>query len=229
MNVLLTAYSYTAYSDIAYSDISMPVNFETASSWRLTNLYFVLRHGESVANQQGIIISSPHVGIDGYGLTDRGVESVRDTMRESAKSLEGIRAIYTSDFSRARETAEIAGEILEVDVRPTDDLRERFFGSWDQTSITNYQRVWNRDRDSNDPADLQGDSRVESVAAVATRMTHVIERAERAHSGDTILLVSHGDPLQILIAAFNGVDIRQHRSIAPLQPAELRSLRSGPR
>ena len=36
------------------------------------NTYALLRHGQSVANKQGIIVSTAANGVGGYGLTDLG-------------------------------------------------------------------------------------------------------------------------------------------------------------
>jgi broad specificity phosphatase PhoE len=48
---------------------------------------------------------------------------------------------------------------------------------------------------------------------------------ERRYSGRAILLVSHGDPLQILQAGFLLIDPSGHRSLPPLETAEIRPLR----
>ena len=56
-------------------------------------------------------------------------------------------------------------------------------------------------------------------------MTALIVDLERRYSGRDILLVSHGDPLQILQAGFVRIDPSRHRSLPALETAEIRHLR----
>jgi glucosyl-3-phosphoglycerate phosphatase len=62
------------------------------------------------------------------------------------------------------------------------------------------------------------------VAAVLDRATAVIADLERRHSGRDILLVSHGDTLQILQAGLLRIDPSRHRSLPHLATAEFRRL-----
>ena len=66
---------------------------------------------------------------------------------------------------------------------------------------------------------------VEPAAAVLDRSTAFIVDLERRYSGRDILLVSHGDTLQILRAGFLRMNPSQHRSLPELETAEIRQLR----
>ena len=190
--------------------------------WKLPlrNRYFVLRHGESIANQQQLIISSPEVGVSQFGLSETGREQVESSVRRDRDLLSQCRAIYASDFLRTQETAQLAATILSVDLQTTPLLRERFFGDWDGLSNQHYDSVWDADRRNA----TQTSGNVESVDAVARRMTQFIAALELRHSDADLLLVSHGDPLQILLTAAAGKDLREHRSLDPLMTAEIRPL-----
>lgn len=186
----------------------------------LRNRYFVLRHGQSEANQLGLIASSPAVAVEQYGLTDHGRQQVAEAVSQRQRELADVSRIYTSDFRRARETAEIAGELLRVPVEVVKDLRERDFGDWDGQPDENYQLVWSADEQ--DPTHQRWG--VESVQAVAERMTGFIDRIDQTFADQSCLIVAHGDPLQILITAMQGRDLRGHRRLDPLKTAELRPL-----
>jgi broad specificity phosphatase PhoE len=56
------------------------------------------------------------------------------------------------------------------------------------------------------------------------RATALIRDLEREHSGQVILLVSHGDTLQIMQAGFARMDAGEHRRLAHLATAEVRRL-----
>ena len=101
---------------------------------RLKNRYYILRHGKSEANETGIILSNPDEGTTACGLTEEGKEQVRKSVQEARKKelLDSSTIIYSSDFVRCRETAEIVQNILGCDTAHyTVALRERFFGTWE--------------------------------------------------------------------------------------------------
>ena len=77
---------------------------------KLNNRYFALRHRESEINRQGIILSNPNLAVKGYGLTKRGKIQIKKSLSDNILDKETI--IYGSDFLRAKETAQIAKQIL---------------------------------------------------------------------------------------------------------------------
>ncbi len=178
-----------------------------------------MRHGQSQANVADLIISSPELGCGGYGLTELGREQAREWALQSG--LSGPLLVYASDFLRTRQTAEIASQVLvcpppQWEVR----LRERFFGEWERTSARHYEPVW--DLDGQDSGHTQGG--VESALALTARLAALIEELEMRHQDQTVLLVSHGDPLRFLQLWASGRDPRAHQSIRHFSPAEIRAL-----
>jgi broad specificity phosphatase PhoE len=191
---------------------------------RLANRFSVMRHGQSKANAAGIIVSC--IGNDrrgDYGLTELGREQALAASRGSDLPKDTV--ICSSDFSRATQTAEIArAQLGAAEVALAEALRERCFSKWEGSSTGNYARVWAADE--TDPDHAAGD--VESAAAVLNRMTALIVDLERRYSGRDILLVSHGDPLQILQAGFLRIDPSRHRSLPALETAEIRHMQLSP-
>ena len=61
--------------------------------------------------------------------------------------------------------------------------------------------------------------------SVLGRTSALVAELEVEHTGRDILLVAHGDPLQILQTGFLKVNPAEHRGLAPLGTAELRELR----
>jgi probable phosphoglycerate mutase len=188
---------------------------------RLNNRYFAMRHGHSLANQQGIIVSHPENGRDNYGLSELGCEQVRASLQQN-NQLDAKTVVVTSDFKRARESAGIAFQLLACGVSLCEEprLRERHFGELELASDDGYDQVWQQD-------EVNPDSRVkgvESVNQVMARVTAVIADYENQYSAATILLVSHGDALQILQTAFARLDASTHRQLEHLHTAEIRQL-----
>ena len=192
----------------------------TAWTTTLHNRYFALRHGESIANKRGMILSDPAVGCREYGLSVAAKAEFPGRAREYSRELGAVARIFSSDFLRARETAEILGDALPCEVEYSELLRERFFGDWEATSNHNYARVWEEDRQ--DAHQTQWN--VESVSSVVERMTAAIRHMESRYSHATLVLVSHGDPLQILETIFRGRSPSRHRDLPSLRLGELRLL-----
>lgn len=133
----------------------------TKESASLNAPFFFLRHGESENNKLDVVN-----GWTNCALTEKG----RAQAHTAAQSLIGldIPVVITSPLLRARETAEIVGEALGVDVEVVAGLKERNWGvlengprsaltdyfmvpdggeSWDQYRL----RVWPALRDARFP------------------------------------------------------------------------------
>lgn len=189
------------------------------------NRYFLLRHGESVPNQRGVILSDPEEGKkEEHALTPRGEKQVVASIAaaKDGGSLGADAVIWSSPFSRTRRTAEIAREGLGVGeaIVFDDRLRERWFGDWEREGNGNYESVWNDD--ARDPEHRI--AHVESVADVMRRISALMDDLGRRYDGRRILIVSHGDVLQILQAVSEGRSPAEHRQIPPLATAEIREM-----
>ncbi|KAK4437560.1 hypothetical protein Salat_0089900 [Sesamum alatum] len=173
----------------------------------LNNRYWILRHGKSIPNERALIVSSLENGIlDEYQLASDGVnqarlaaESFLKELKEKEISLEKVRICY-SPFSRTSHTAKVVASVLNIpfegpQCKVIPDIRERFFGpSFELKSHDKYPEIWAMDE--KDPF-MQPEGG-ESVADVVTRLTRALAIMESEFQECTVLVVSHGDPLQIL-------------------------------
>lgn len=188
----------------------------------LNNSYFLLRHGQSEANVQGIIISEPGVGTKRYGLSEVGREQVRASARLMRGLIDGCH-ILSSDFLRAQQSAEIAAvELDALSLVATPFLRERHFGQLEGADDTQYPLVWEADK--NDASHQL--YRVEPARNVRDRALQAVALAERQWQGVQVLLVAHGDVLQLLQTAFEALPAELHRSLPPLGTGEIRPLQA---
>ncbi|CAN6242538.1 unnamed protein product [Urochloa humidicola] len=106
----------------------------------LRNRYWILRHGRSVPNERGLIVSSLENGTKPeFGLALQGFEQARAAGEMLRKKLEGIGVpldsvkIRYSPFSRTTETARVVASVLGIPFEgPSCEavigLRERYFG-----------------------------------------------------------------------------------------------------
>lgn len=149
------------------------------------NKYFLMRHGEGDHNVQDIVSSSPD---NPHHLTENGkVQSV-----EAAKSLENasVNLIFSSDFIRTMETAEIMAEKLGLskdEIIYDKRLREVNFGDLNNKPFADYTAYVGRlDDKFNTP--IGGG---ESFEMVRSRAREVMEECEKKYNGKNILIITH--------------------------------------
>ncbi|MFO8044368.1 MAG: histidine phosphatase family protein [Halomonas sp.] len=177
------------------------------------NRYLLMRHGHSEANAAGRIISRPERGLSGFGLSPRGHAQLKALLADWPWPPPD--RLVHSDFRRTTETAGWIARHFGLPLSADVGLRERNFGELEGLSDCHYPDVWTLDVD--DPEhQVFG---VESVTSVADRMLAVIAALEAEAHSETILLVSHGDPLQILLTAVEERPLSTHRNREPLLPA----------
>lgn len=178
-----------------------------------------LRHGQSEANEQGIIVSDPAVGFKGCGLTPAGRAQVSGA--SSAAPLGQDALIFCSPFLRTLETARILAEARGVeDVTPDERLIERHFGTLEGSSDKCYGQVWDLDR--RDP--YHAHWQVESVRSVWQRFDSLWTECRRRHIDRTVVFVTHGDVLSIGACGLQQADLTTHHERFAFETAELRLL-----
>ncbi|KAJ4783691.1 hypothetical protein LUZ62_034937 [Rhynchospora pubera] len=178
-----------------------PTNFTV-----LRNNYWVLRHGRSIPNERGLIVSSLENGTrEEFGLAALGVEQARlagelfkKELEEKNFSIDQVRICY-SPFARTIETAREVARVLEISLDTSSgkemvELRERYFGTLELLSHDKYAEVWALDEKDPSMPPEGG----ESVADVASRLAVALLNIETAFESCAVLIVSHGDTLQIL-------------------------------
>ncbi|KAF9314579.1 hypothetical protein BG003_004061 [Podila horticola] len=216
--------------------------------------FILFRHGHSLANQESRIVSSLEHGTKttggplgtGFGLSDEGKQEVRISAASLADHINSYSAstkkqaqirILASPFKRTIETANLIHNTLQTSLDISHipspeqalDLRERFFGEFEMQTPSDdlYTTVWNQD--AIDP--FHEKFGVESVATVTQRTTGVVRSEEQSDKEEAegveetfVVLVSHGDALQILQTAMRGWSGDRHRQLEHLNTANWREV-----
>ncbi|WP_028022149.1 histidine phosphatase family protein [Enterovibrio calviensis] len=183
------------------------------------NTYLAMRHGQSQANVANIVVSDPAIGCEQYGLSPTGEQQAKT----AAQQYQGmpITQIFTSDFKRTKETAAIVADTLNMSEPQQDTrLRERYFGEWEGKTSDAYEQVWTIDA----LTAYNNENGVESTAQVRARALALIHELDAKYQGEVILLVAHGDTLQILATAFNDLPPNKHRTLPHHETGELKVL-----
>ena len=150
----------------------------------------LVRHGETEWNRTRRVQGHTDVPLNDVG---------RRQARELAAELDGevVDAIYSSDLSRARETAEILSMARSIPVVSLPELREKHFGTWE--GLTDVEV---RERFPEAHAKGWGDG--ESSEEMAERIVGVVERIVEAHEGELVIVVTHGGPMRAILRHYDG-------------------------
>lgn len=183
----------------------------------MNNIYYFMRHGQSLANLKHLVISYPENAINHYGLSAVGKKQVLNSISKN-KYLDKNTIIYSSDFKRARESAEIISGYLKAK-KPIlrKELRERNLGIYEKGKDNMYHELW--------AEDIKGKTleSCESVLSVAKRFKKLIIEIENKYKGKKILFVTHGDIVSVGISVLNNKPIREHHKIfSILENAEIK-------
>jgi broad specificity phosphatase PhoE len=152
------------------------------------------RHGESVFSERQLL--NGDVSAAGP-LTARGVEEARELRRALAGT--AIDLCVTSEFERARQTADLALEGRDVPRLVTADLNDPRYGRYEGQALEDY-RGWATAAGSELEAPGGGESRRQIVARYVRAFGMLAERPEA-----TILAVCHSLPIAYALAARDGV------------------------
>ncbi len=158
----------------------------------------LVRHGETDWNRD-----HRWQGYTGPPLNNNG----RQQARELAARLDGdIDAIYASDSDRARETAEIVAETLELPVHADKRLREVNFGEWEGLTRDEIDRHYAGAFSRWEACERPSPAGVEPDEDMAERVLRSLLEIAAGHAGGRVLVVTSGGPIRAAQAHAGGVD-----------------------
>jgi broad specificity phosphatase PhoE len=166
----------------------------------MTDLW-LLRHGQTDWNVTGRWQGQTS---DAPGLNDTG----RAQAISACGYLTGIcfAAIYCSDLLRARQTAELISESLNLNISLEPRLREMNLGAWEgmlssEIEIQYPQELAERAHDPLHARPPQGESPSEVEERVITAVTDITAK----FPDESVLIVSHGVSLAVIICHAQGI------------------------
>ncbi|HEY8602392.1 MAG TPA: histidine phosphatase family protein [Thermomicrobiales bacterium] len=173
-----------------------------------TTTILIARHAE-VHNPQRLFYGRlPEFRLSAWG--EKQAERTADLLDSRA-----ITAVYSSPLIRARQTAARIADRHPGAQRLVTDLLNELGTSWQGTPYSQFKAGFSAYENRREPGD-------ESIEEIAARMVEFVERARERHWGETIVGVSHGDPVTILRLALSGRPL----TVASLRSAEFVGLGS---
>lgn len=160
--------------------------------------FFMIRHGFSEANNHHLF-----AGHSDFPLTDIG--RVQAERCAEALRAERIDAIYSSDISRAYDTARPIAKDHCLEIIPHKGLREIYAGEWEGLSFdelgAKYAEsfgVWKDDLGSAHP------DGGESIAELFERIIATVCEIARENEGKTLCITTHATPVRAVTVASMG-------------------------
>jgi probable phosphoglycerate mutase len=171
----------------------------------------LVRHGRTPTTGRVLPGRAPglHLSAEGRGQAERVAARLAELATPPT-------ALYTSPLERARETAVPAARALGLRARIDRGLVECDVGAWTGISL---RRVVKRPEWSHVqrwPSGFRFPDG-ESFTEMWERANDAVLRLARAHPGETVVAVSHADPIKAVVAAASGapLDLFQRFVISP--------------
>jgi probable phosphoglycerate mutase len=171
----------------------------------MTTRLCVVRHGETAWNAEHRVQGQLDVPLNAIGLAQAAAAA-------KVLSQEKFDAIYSSDLSRARQTARPTANLLSLEVLLEKDLRERHYGIFERLTYAevktrfpeDYARFEAREPDY---AFQTG----ESLKDFSARSIAVISKIAKEHEDQSVLVFTHGGVLDKLYRFVTGLPLSAHR------------------
>ena len=168
----------------------------------------LVRHGETVWNQENRWQGQADVPLSDNG---RG-QSWRLARRLDAEK-QSVQAVYTSDLSRAVDTALILGRTLGVEPTIETGWREMNIGTWSGLRtgevIARHPEEWERLRAGEDLPRGGG----ETFAHFQGRLIAAARSLVARHPGQQVAVVTHGGAVRAFLLYCRGLAMREFRKI----------------
>jgi broad specificity phosphatase PhoE len=138
-------------------------------------------------------------------------------------------AIYASPLERTRETAAPIATALGLRVRTAKDLVEVDVGDWTEQTLRRLHKTKEWPTVQRWPGGFRFPGG-ESFAEMSTRSSGAVLDLVKAHPGETIVAVSHADPIKAIVANAAGVplDLMQRIIVSPCSVSALLFTQGGP-
>lgn len=161
---------------------------------------YLIRHGESEFNAKKIVQGH----LDTF-LTERGASQAR----YAGEYLKGknIKKIVSSDLTRAKQTAQIIGEVIGLEVSTDSRIREMKFGVWEGMSYEYIHKNHMKDFYNwlSNPVKYPIPKQ-EDVVSFEWRLKSFLEDIKKCRE-ESILVVGHGGSIQGILCIAFGVSM----------------------
>ncbi len=165
----------------------------------------------------------------GLHLSEKGRAQAEAAAGRIAALTKAPSAVYASPLERTRETAAPIARALGLRVRTAPGLLEADVGDWTEKPLTRLYRAREWPTVQRWPGGFRFPGG-ESFAEMSVRAMDAVLGLVAAHPGETIVAVSHADPIKAVVAAAAGVplDLMQRLVVSPCSISAILITAGGP-
>jgi probable phosphoglycerate mutase len=173
-------------------------------------IILLVRHGRTRTTGRLLTGQAP-----GYHLDAKGRQQAREVAARIGR-VKQIAAVYASSLERAQETAAPIAAMRRLAVEIEPGLSDGDFGTWTglKLSAARKRPEWKVVQRYPSGFRFPGG---ESFVEMQTRMVSTLARLVGRHPGQTIVAVSHADPIKLAVGHALGshLDLFQRIAVAP--------------
>lgn len=167
-------------------------------------LVLFVRHGQTPTTGKVLPGRAP-----GLHLADKGKEQAEQVAARIAAlqtDKRKVAAVYASPLERTRETAAPIARALGLRVRRNRGLLEADFGDWTGAELKKLYKKPEWRTVQRNPSGFRFPAG-ESFTEMQARICGAVGALRAAHAGDTIVAVSHADPIKAAVAHAMGTHL----------------------
>jgi probable phosphomutase (TIGR03848 family) len=177
-------------------------------------LVLLVRHGQTPTTGKVLPGRAP-----GLHLADKGrdqAEVVAQRIAALQTDKRKVAAVYASPLERTQETAAPIAKALGLRVRRNQGLLEADFGSWTGAELKKLYKLPEWRTVQRNPSGFRFPDG-ESFTEMQTRICGAIAKLRAEHPGETLVAVSHADPIKAAVAHAMGthLDLFQRIVVSP--------------
>ncbi|HEY4377894.1 MAG TPA: MSMEG_4193 family putative phosphomutase [Acidimicrobiales bacterium] len=188
-----------------------------------STLVLLVRHGTTPTTGTTLPGRAP-----GLHLAESGVAQA-EAVASRIGALKNVTAVYASPLERTRETAAPIGKALGLRVKADRGLLECDFGEWTGSELKALMKLPEWRTVQRYPSGFRFPGG-ESFTEMQQRITGTIAKRCAEHKGETIVAVSHADPIKAAVAQALGthLDLFQRIVVSPCSVTAILYTPGGP-
>ena len=179
-------------------------------------LILFVRHGKTPTTGSKLPGRAPNLYLSEEGLLQ--AEIIAKEIKKSSKSFIGkkVSAVYASPMERTQQTAKPIATSLKLRVRTLQGLNECDFGDWTGRKLRDLSKLKSWSVVQKHPSKFRFPNG-ESFSEMQERMLKTVNKIIDRHAGETVVCVSHADPIKAVLASAIGtpLDLFQRIVIGP--------------
>ena len=179
-------------------------------------LIIFVRHGKTPTTGTKLPGRTPNLHLSDEGKSQ--AEMIAQEIKKSSNSFLGtkVSAVYASPMERTQETAKPIAKTLNLRVRTLQGLNECDFGDWTGRRLRDLSKLKSWSTIQKQPSSFRFPNG-ESFTEMQNRMLKTVGMILERHPEETVVCVSHADPIKAILASAVGtpLDLFQRILVGP--------------